>query len=349
MKLFRTKRSGTTAQVQDSFLERFLGNAEGQSIKVYLYILHHIDEPLADSQIAAATGLTESDVRYALARWAREGELEWREVQKGWKENPDSEMTEIPGWKTSGDTLAERIEDTLGFRLTGEQKGYLLHLYGVKGIGYEVLNDAAKKIVESRNSLKGEWEDSEWFVLFTRCALNASSPGEKAVEKNHTPSGHSAARREAAAQAGSSVADEQSRQILKAVGEAFGIDCSRPGSAERKLISKWISYGYGAEIISHACGLAKLNSGKANWTYADRILGGWHDDYVTTVEEADAHEKKRQEARKKAGATGSTKPRSRFHNLEERDDDLDAWAREKMKKELESTDSPDSGNSPEPH
>ena len=342
MKLFRTKRPGTTAQVQDSLLERFPGNADGQSVKVYLYILHHIDEPLTDSQIADATGLTDRDVRYALAKWAREGELEWVEVDNRWKEDPETEIKETRGMKTTGDILVERIEDTLGFRLTGEQKGYLLHLSGAKGISTDVLLDTAKKIAEKRNALKGEWEDSDWFILFTRTALSAPAPEKKASEKGQASSGQDAARNNAAAQAGSTATDNQMRPILNAIGNAFGIDASSPGSAEKELIAKWMSYGYGAEVISHACARAKLSAGKVSWTYADKILGGWHDDNVTTIEEADAHEERRQKERKKTA--GGRRPTTGFHNLEERDDDLEAWALKKTKMELGLTDGSDTGN-----
>ena len=53
--------------VADEFIDTYMASANGEYVKVYLYMLRHRNEPVELSAIADALNHTEADVRRALA------------------------------------------------------------------------------------------------------------------------------------------------------------------------------------------------------------------------------------------------------------------------------------------
>ena len=61
--------------VADEFIDQYMAAANGEYVKVYLYLLRHQSEPVSVDAIADALNQTESDVRRALAYWEKAGVL----------------------------------------------------------------------------------------------------------------------------------------------------------------------------------------------------------------------------------------------------------------------------------
>ena len=61
--------------VADEFIDRYMPEANGEYVKVYLYILRHGDRQVTVVELADALNCTESDIRRALAYWERLGVL----------------------------------------------------------------------------------------------------------------------------------------------------------------------------------------------------------------------------------------------------------------------------------
>lgn len=66
--------------VADEFIDHYMAAANGEYVKVYLYILRHQSEPVDVEAIADALNHTESDVRRALAYWEKAGVLSREEM-----------------------------------------------------------------------------------------------------------------------------------------------------------------------------------------------------------------------------------------------------------------------------
>ena len=62
-------------QVADEFIDRYMPQANGEYVKVYLYLLRHTGEQVTVSELADALNCTESDIRRALTYWERLGVL----------------------------------------------------------------------------------------------------------------------------------------------------------------------------------------------------------------------------------------------------------------------------------
>ena len=90
--------------VAHEFIDEYMAAANGEYVKVYLYVLRHQDEEITIEQIADALNHTESDVRRALSYWEKPvsythlvppvGKIVLQIVEKE-RTTPDKEKQEI--------------------------------------------------------------------------------------------------------------------------------------------------------------------------------------------------------------------------------------------------------------
>ena len=99
---------------------------------------------------------------------------------------------------------------------------------------------------------------------------------------------------------------EAAHQLEGAVRQMFGLKNRALTSKEKTAIEKWVSYGYGEEIIRRAYEITVNSTGNAPIPYANSILERWHTEGLKTVDEIDRKlEQERAEKEGKA-ALGSS-------------------------------------------
>ena len=89
----------------NEFIDRYMAVANGEYVKVYLYLLRHDGREITVGEIADALNHTESDVKRAIAYWVRLGVLEDADAQAR------SEMSDrmVMGRQDSGCAAASPI------------------------------------------------------------------------------------------------------------------------------------------------------------------------------------------------------------------------------------------------
>ena len=390
----------SATMVPNEFIDRIMPAANGEYVKVFLYLLRHNGEEITPAHIADALELTEGDVRRALMRWQREGLISVpldngkaaqaapetpvpavQEVTESISEIEDivpaagpagaeqipaaapvraeqipaaapapaadavpaaaaSSPAELPPRKPADfgklrkdedfTTLLYVLQRYLGIIFSQTNTDSVAYLYDTLGMSQDLLIYTAEICAERKQRAESEGRragDRDWFRYFEKTALRFHGKGIRTAEQ---------ARED----------DTRYRAAIFAVMNAFGKDCSYPGQAERTLIEKWYNdYGFSAEIIGEACSIVKLSTGGISYSYADKILNSWHEAGIRTVDQAKEYEARRKEGGgagngqngRRTGAPRNNPGRvaTRFHNLEERDDDLEAYALQKMKRELE--------------
>ena len=404
----------SATMVPNEFIDRIMPAANGEYVKVFLYLLRHNGEEITPAHIADALELTEGDVRRALMRWQREGLISVpldngkaaqaapetpvpavQELTESISEIEDivpaagpagaeqipaagpapaqtaapvrtaqtpapapqpaqgypapaaaasaagaSSPAELPPRKPADfgklrkdedfTTLLYVLQRYLGIIFSQTNTDSVAYLYDTLGMSQDLLIYTAEICAERKQRAESEGRragDRDWFRYFEKTALRFHSKGIRTAEQ---------ARED----------DTRYRAAIFAVMNAFGKDCSYPGQAERTLIEKWYNdYGFSAEIIGEACSIVKLSTGGISYSYADKILNSWNEAGIRTVEQAKEYEARRKEGGgagngqngRRTGAPRNNPGRvvTRFHNLEERDDDLEAYALQKMKRELE--------------
>ena len=89
--------------VAHEFIDEYMAAANGEYVKVYLYVLRHQDEEITIEQIADALNHTESDVRRALSYWEKQGVI--TAAMEG-RQGDCPECREVP--RSSGQTAGDR-------------------------------------------------------------------------------------------------------------------------------------------------------------------------------------------------------------------------------------------------
>ena len=121
-----------------------------------------------------------------------------------------------------------------------------------------------------------------------------------------------------------------------AVMKAFGIMGRNAGTAEQEFMRRWFKeFGFDAAIVTEACNRTLTATGAASFPYADKILTGWKENGVRTLQDVEALDKLRQEKQAKKSGTASRQTRNtstnRFNNFEQRSYNYDDYVWDDIK------------------
>lgn len=94
---------------------------------------------------------------------------------------------------------------------------------------------------------------------------------------------------------------EAAHQLEGAVRQMFGLKSRALTAKEKTAIEKWVSYGYGQDIIQRAYEITINSTGNPSIPYTNSILERWHSEGLKTVEEID-----RRQAEERAEKEGKT-------------------------------------------
>ncbi len=334
---FRSINIPAATLVANEFIDKYMSKANGEYIKIYLYILRHADEDVNVENIADDLDMLEADVRRGIAYWVRQqlicekedldgtmavqgigepkdnivyiAEAQNKEVvkEKSVIYDPDNRPRADIAKLDSDDNFSELIYIVqklwkVGLKPTDVER--IAYLYDNLGMSKDLLEYLAEYCATySKRSTR----------YFEKVALDWHSKGILTVEK--------------AKQEGSIYTKE-----VYNVFKAFGI--SRAATpVEAEIILKWYkTYMFSDNIIEEACKRTILGAHKPDFKYADKILAAWSKAGVRTLDDI----KRLDSEHKKEGNVINAKPKqqNRFHNMSERNDDVDARALEKMQEML---------------
>ena len=112
--------------------------------------------------------------------------------------------------------------------------------------------------------------------------------------------------------------------------KALGITNRNPVETEITLMDTWLkTYGFSMEIIQEACNRTVLQTGQASFQYTDKILEGWKQKEVRTMDDIrsldSAHQKKRQEKKSARNTRPAPASNNRFNNFQQREYNFDEY------------------------
>ena len=342
--------------VSNTFIDEYMETANGEYVKVYLYLLRHEGENVEIPDIADTLNHTESDVRRALAYWERAGVLA-----------PERELVEEA--ENSGAKSAENRQNAgaasrLG-KMNEQKSGTAVPMdewlsQNVPSMEKTAIPDAGN----SYDRMKRLSADEEFSALLyavqqylgktfstIECekfayfydVLHMSCELLEYLAEYCAAGGHTSIRYiEKVAlnwyQAGIHTQDEAREHSTKyskdtsAVMKAFGIMGRNAGTAEQEFMRRWFKeFGFNSAIVTEACNRTLTATGSASFPYADKILTGWKENGVRTLQDVEILDKRRQEKQKKSAGTPKQNwntSRNRFNNFEQRSYNYDnyVWA-----------------------
>lgn len=351
----KSRFSLNATMVANEFIDRYMAEANGEYVKVYLYVLRHQTRELSVSGIADALNHTEGDVRRALAYWQKAGVL----IEENEAEN-------------RADGVYPEMAVSLDGRLQEETSGCGAGGAGA-GMADEPEGKAAKERVyytpEQVGRLAKEGEFTQLLYISQKYMNKVFTPKECEVfaylyDGLHmscelleylveycVQGDHNSIRYletvainwhelgidtvEKAKQHTASFSNE-----TFAVMKAFGLSDRRPGDTELAAIQKWFKeWGFSRELVLEACGRTLKATHKPSFSYADKILAEWRKAGVRTMADVKAQDARREQRKTSQGAAGSQQTtrqsKNQFHNFEQRNTDYNAMVMERLKKRLE--------------
>ncbi|MCM1309027.1 MAG: DnaD domain protein [Butyrivibrio sp.] len=360
------QKNNATA-VSNIFLDGYMGDANGEFVKVYLYLLRCMNGSptgtgISLSDIADRLNLTEKDVVRALKYWNKTNVL--NVVFDAGTGEPasvtilaldsdgDCAASAEPMPEADTDALREPPSDSARagtvssdkpsapaavsyssaqLKLFGEREDIKQLLYIIeKYIGKPLTASDINKILYFRESLKFAPELIEYLAEYCVSNRHSSLHYMEKVALSWYDRGISTIEE---AKSSSAIYIKRNNPVIK----AFGISDRRLTPIELDFIERWYDeYGFDGEMITEACQQTVLALGKPNFRYADRILCKWKSAEAHTLEDV-----KRLSSAFKAKITvpAGTKPQAspvktnRFNNFSQRTYDFDA-----MEKNLISND-----------
>lgn len=353
------QKNNTTA-VSNIFLDSYMGDANGEFVKVYLYLLRCMHGTptgmgISLSDIADRLNLTEKDIVRALRYWNKTDVLNVVfDSQTGEPasvtilaldadSNSAASIEPMPGADIVYDTSSDNADapapssdkpsapaatsySAAQLKFFREQEDIKQLLYIIeKYIGRPLTTSDINKILYFRESLKFTPELIEYLVEYCVSNQHSSLYYMEKVALSWYDKGISTVED---AKASSAIYGKRNNPVIK----AFGLSDRRLTPAELDFIGRWYDeYGFDGAIIAEACQQTVLTLGKPNFRYADRILCKWKSADVHTLEDV----KKLSSAFKaKITVPAGTKPQTapartnKFNNFSQRTYDFDAMEKD---------------------
>lgn len=368
---YKNNINAAVTAVSNTFIDEYMGTASGEYVKVYLYLLRHAGESVEIPDIADALNHTEADVRRALAYWERAGVLASEKEETVVSESAvtrenmtDTGYMAPESRRNYGDTDVEgrMPEETMadnGKQPQSSDRGMAKQQSGTQDIpdagnSYDRMkrlsaDEEFSALLYAVQQYLGktfsaiECEKFAYFydVLHMSCEL-LEYLAEYCAEGGHTSIRYIEKVALNWYQTGIHTRDEAREHSTRyskdtsAVMKAFGIMGRNAGTAEQEFMRRWFKeFGFDAAIVTEACNRTLTATGAASFPYADKILTGWKENGVRTLQDVEALDKLRQEKQAKKSGAASRQTRNtstnRFNNFEQRSYNYDDYVWDDIK------------------
>lgn len=337
MKLHLPSQSGVTV-VENIFIDQYMPKANGEFVKLYLYLLRcaAAGKELSLSSIADVFDHTEGDVKRALAYWEKLHLLKLQ-YDGGGKLCDILFLDGDPNRETAASSetgSAPRTEVSVSVpeksSLSRERKKALAGQEEIRQLIFIAEQYFSRPLTSTEQSNLLYFYDVLHFsadlieYLIEYC-VSKGCTGPRYMEKVAQEWYKSGITTVAQAKADSSLFNKNYFTIF----HALGIKGRNPAPVEMEYMDRWLDeYGFTIEIILEACCRTIRQTHQPNFQYADKILEQWHRQGVRQLSDIgrlDAAHSAKAARMKEAGTRPAPKAASnRFNNFPQREYDWKA-------------------------
>ena len=364
--VLKNKFRSNATLLTNEFIDEHMPKANGEFIKVYLFLLRHIDtldSSISIPAIADCLNNTETDVIRAIKYWENQGllvldrdsdenivNLEFPPIpvphHRERRKPLEHSLSSIDVGNVASDTDSATAfssmphtvpEPPIPFepykaKKSAEELKTVLHITELY-LGKPISSTEAESIIYLYEDLDMSADLIEY--LIGTCVDN----GNKSISYINKVAfdWHDKGIRTVKE---AKVESRKYNKIYSTVLNTFGIINRGLAKQEINYIDKWTNqYDFGLEIIEEACDRTIFHTSQPNFKYADSILKGWYKNHVSTLEDIHALDKQHdQESEAKRAIESKIKPRTSktarktTDNYEKRDNfDYDSFAEEQIK------------------
>lgn len=299
--------------LENEFIDRYMAQANGEYVKVYLLVLRHLGDSsgmLSIPEMADILECTEKDVLRALRYWKKQGILDYTDYG-------DTAEAKAPARGTSSPDHAEDFAGRTPFRDDKEFKELLF--VAEQYLGKTLSSSDIDTIIYFFDSLSMSADLIEYLIEYCvenghksmhyirAVALSWDSQNIRTVEE---------------AKANTLQYHKNYYSVLK----AYGIGGRSPASSEIAYIRKWHEeYGFSLDIILEACERTMNAIHQPNFEYTDSILKNWRSKNVRHLKDIEAVDADFQKAKEQRTASREKKTirSNKFNNFEGRSYNMD--------------------------
>lgn len=329
--ILKTESPAGVTSISNLFLDHYMPKANGEHVKVYLYLLRALNDPsreLSVAGLADALDHTESDILRALKYWEKQKLLKLecsaqKELQGIYLLTipvPDTDTVPLRSMQeeTSKSTVPAKKSYSRNelAQFSGQAECRQLLFVCEQYLKKTLTSSEIETILYFYDQLHFSADLIEYLVEYCVCK------GSRSIHYIETVG-------LAWAEAGITTVTQAKERTTTytrgcfAVMKAFGINDRNPVEPELKYIEKWLqAYDFTLDLILEACHRTMDRLHKPNFEYADRILQSWKENKVHTMEDVkaldQAHQKKSVQKRPASHARSTG-----FTNFEQRDYDFD--------------------------
>ena len=295
--------------VSNVFIDEYMPVANGEFVKIYLYLLRLVQSSAAGSSelstenIADHFNMLDSDVMRALNYWSEQGlvalSMNQQQQLSGIKLEPitvrDAVSKEEPQVlaQASGESFSSPVPDFNGMIIPAKQK------YSAAQIRQYADDERVQQLTFLAQTYLGKTLSSNDInsILYLLEGLNLNTDFIEYIMETCISEGHktlSYIERQAVeyVQKGISSKDEvknyeKLRQaIYGSIYKVFGFAPKAPIKKEISYVTKWTDeYGFSDEIILEACNRTMEYTHTGSFQYADTILTNWYQSNVHSMDE----------------------------------------------------------------
>ena len=287
--------------IENIFIDRYMPRANGEFVKLYLYLLRCAGsgQEVSISSIADFFDHTEKDVRRALTYWEKLNLLSLTYDEddnitqivflKGDESDDSGSVAETkqhrsapqpaPAVSDSVDVPSKSISSERKKQLAGEQEIRQLFFVAEQYLGRPLGNAMSENLIYCYDSLHFSTDLIEYLLEYCAERGKTSARYMEKVAIGWYKDGITTV----------DAAKEQSglfRKDYYTILAALGIKGRQPVSGEITLMKRWLDEeGFDLDLICEACERCILNTGRANLKYVDGILSKWKEKGLHTLAE----------------------------------------------------------------
>ena len=304
--------------VSNVFIEKYMPNARGEFVKVYLLMLKHsiAGEPGISAPILASSlNLLESDIMNALNYWSDLGVIK---------------LTSVDPMNNFSIEFLDLSEDNF----TPNKEVNLLDALENKGIN-DMLKDIEKILGRTLSTKEMEmylgWQKefsfpSELILLLVEYCASKGKSDYRYIEKvaltwhdmNITTM----------AQAQNYIKQTEDKWVkIRKILSYLGIKNNDLMKPQEEMIDKWLTtYNFDLDVIKKACNICAERLNRADFKYIDGILTNWFNNNIKTLDDIAVKDKQFKKNYKK-NTYNKNNSSNGFNNFEARSYDYEALER----------------------
>lgn len=326
---------GDYTLISNYFLDVCMPQANGEFVKVYLYLLRNatgVSASLELSSIADIFNCTENDVLRALKYWHKSGVLDLELDEQGNLSNvrllpvganfPQVSNTNTTSTETSADSEVVSNEPAKPSSLSAEKIRALTEKQDVAQIlfiaeqylGKTLSPVEINKLLYFYDGLHFSADLMEYLIEY---CVSKGSNSIRYIETVALSWAEQNITTIEQAKAATTAYNKNYFSILR----AFGIKNRNPVDEEIRYMNVWLDeLGFSLDIISLACSKAVMATGQPNFPYADSILRSWQKRGVHELADIEKLEDSHKQAKTARTETSSSRPqtRNKFNNFHQR-------------------------------